>query len=110
MSEMQGSKVWLDGHVVDGAEARISVFDHGLLYGDGLFEGIRIYRGGVFRLQDHLRRFEAGAKALGIELPGGPQAVEAVVLETARAYGKQEVVHVSLCMLPYMLPSGQQHV
>ena len=90
MSEMQGSKVWLDGHVVDGAEARISVFDHGLLYGDGLFEGIRIYRGGVFRLQDHLRRFEAGAKALGIELPGGPQAVEAVVLETARAYGKQE--------------------
>ena len=90
MSDMQGSKVWIEGHVVDGEEARISVFDHGLLYGDGLFEGIRIYGGGVFRLKDHLRRFAAGASALGIELPGGLEAAEAVVLETARAYGQSE--------------------
>ncbi|MEE3326173.1 MAG: branched-chain-amino-acid transaminase [Myxococcota bacterium] len=90
MSDMQGSKVWIDGKVVEGSEARISVFDHGLLYGDGLFEGIRIYGGGVFRLKDHLRRFESGAKALGIEWPGGMERVEAIVLETARAYGQEE--------------------
>ena len=90
MADTQGSKVWIEGSVVEGSEARISVFDHGLLYGDGLFEGIRIYGGGVFRLKDHLRRFESGAKALGIEWSGGMRQVEDVVLETARAYGQQE--------------------
>ena len=59
-------KVWIEGEIVEGAQSRIPVTDHGLLYGDGLFEGIRIYGGGVFRLNDHLRRFESGAKALGI--------------------------------------------
>jgi len=90
MADMQGSKVWIEGRVVDGEEARISVFDHGLLYGDGLFEGIRVYAGGLFRLKDHLRRFEAGAQALGIELPGGLQRVEDIVLEAVRAYAQQE--------------------
>ena len=90
MADMEGSKVWIEGRVVDGEEARISVFDHGFLYGDGLFEGIRVYGGGLFRLNDHLQRFEAGAKALGIALPGGLRRVEEVVLEAARAYGQQE--------------------
>ena len=79
-------KVWIDGCVVDGEEARIPVTDHGLLYGDGIFEGIRVYGRRVFRLGDHLRRFGAAARAIGLELPGGLEAIRRVVLETARAY------------------------
>ncbi len=55
-------KVWIDGRVVDGDEARVPVTDHGLLYGDGLFEGIRVYGGRVFRLEAHMARFAAGAR------------------------------------------------
>lgn len=83
-------KVWIDGRVIPGAEARIPVTDHGLLYGDGLFEGIRIYAGRVFRLDLHLARLEAGAKALALALPGGAAALREVVLETARAFGQPE--------------------
>ncbi len=83
-------KVWIEGEVVDGSEARISVLDHGLLYGDGVFEGIRVYGRRVFRLEDHLRRFATAAKALCLELPGGTAAVRGIVLETARAFGADE--------------------
>jgi len=83
-------KVWIDGCVVDGEEARIPVPDHGLLYGDGIFEGIRVYGRRVFRLGDHLRRFGAAARAIGLELPGGLEAIRRVVLETARAYDRDE--------------------
>ncbi len=83
-------KVWIEGRVVDGSEARVPVLDHGLLYGDGVFEGIRIYGRRVFRLEEHLRRFEAGAKALALELPGGTGAAREIVLETARAFDADE--------------------
>jgi len=83
-------KVWIDGKVVDGSEARISVLDHGLLYGDGIFEGIRIYGRRVFRLDAHLQRFARSAKALALELPGGIAAAREIVLETARAFGADE--------------------
>jgi len=83
-------KVWIDGRIVEGSEARVPVTDHGLLYGDGVFEGIRVYGRSVFRLADHLRRLETSAKAIGLELPGGVPAVEEIVLETARAYGRDE--------------------
>ena len=64
-------KVWIGGEIVEGAEARIPVTDHGLLYGDGIFEGLRVYAGAIFRLPDHLRRLGVAARALGIEIPGG---------------------------------------
>ena len=83
-------KVWIDGRIVEGSQARIPVTDHGLLYGDGIFEGIRVYAGRVFRLGDHLRRFGTGARAIGLELPGGLDAMREIVLETARAYGAQD--------------------
>jgi branched-chain amino acid aminotransferase len=83
-------KVWIDGRIVEGGEARVPVTDHGLLYGDGIFEGIRVYGSRVFRLADHLRRFETSAKAIGLELPGGAQALEEIVLETVRAHGREE--------------------
>jgi branched-chain amino acid aminotransferase len=64
-----GLKVWLDGRIVPIADAKISVFDHGLLYGDGVFEGMRSYGGRVFRLDAHLKRLEDSAKGIRLELP-----------------------------------------
>jgi branched-chain amino acid aminotransferase len=83
-------KIWIDGRIVDPPDAKISVLDHGLLYGDGLFEGIRITAGRVFRLDAHLRRLQTGARAIGLELPGTITHIEQVVLETARAYGEDD--------------------
>ena len=57
-------KVYLNGSFVDAADAKVSVFDHGLLYGDGIFEGIRLYGGCVFKLDEHLERLEKSAKAI----------------------------------------------
>ena len=85
-----GMKVWIDGRVVEGAEARIPVTDHGLLYGDGIFEGIRVYGGRIFRLGPHLDRLAAGARSLGLAIPGGIEALEAIVVETVRAHGRED--------------------
>jgi branched-chain amino acid aminotransferase len=83
-------RVWIDGRVVAGPEARVPVTDHGLLYGDGVFEGIRIYGRRVFRLDDHLARLRVSARAIGLELPGGTAPLREIVLETARAFGRDE--------------------
>jgi branched-chain amino acid aminotransferase len=90
-------KVWIDGDIVDGSEARIPVTDHGLLYGDGVFEGIRVYAGRVFRLDDHLARLAAGAKALALELPGGVTEARRIVLQTVRAHAG-EAAYVRLLL------------
>ncbi|HVP28760.1 MAG TPA: branched-chain-amino-acid transaminase [Myxococcota bacterium] len=82
-------KVWLEGRVVDAADARIPVLDHGLLYGDGVFEGIRIYGRRVFRLDDHLARLAVSARAIGLAIPGGTEALRPIVLETARAFAAE---------------------
>lgn len=84
------AKVWIDGAVIEATDARVPVTDHGLLYGDGVFEGIRIYRGGLFRLDRHLARLEVGLKALALEPAGGVAAMRDIVLATARAYGESE--------------------
>jgi branched-chain amino acid aminotransferase len=83
-------RAWLDGRVMPLEDARIPITDHGLLYGDGVFEGIRIIAGRVFRLDDHLGRFSCAARAIGLELPGGVAAARAAVLQTARAFGEPE--------------------
>jgi len=77
-------KIYLDGKFVDEADAKISVFDHGLLYGDGVFEGIRLYGGNVFRLDEHLERFEYSAKAIMLQLPLDRAAMAETVCETCR--------------------------
>src|SRR5215213_8311194 len=69
-SQSTGSPiVWLDGKWCDRSTAVISVYDHGLLYGDGVFEGIRVYGGKIFRLQDHLERLYDSAKAIWLTIP-----------------------------------------
>jgi len=80
-------KVWIDGNIVEGNEAKISVTDHGFLYGDGVFEGMRAYNGRLFRLDDHMRRLATSARSLALEIPGGLDHVRNVVLETVAATG-----------------------
>ncbi|MDJ0787251.1 MAG: branched-chain-amino-acid transaminase [Myxococcota bacterium] len=83
-------KVWIDGEIVEGEEARIPVLDHGFLYGDGIFEGIRISGGRVFRLDDHLKRLGIASRCIGLPVPGGLEKLREIVLETARAHGQPE--------------------
>jgi branched-chain amino acid aminotransferase len=83
-------KVFIDSRIVDGAEACVPVTDHGLLYGDGVFEGIRAFAGRIFRLDDHLARLATSARAIALEIPEGLQAVRRIVIDTVRAFGKPE--------------------
>ncbi|HTL52652.1 MAG TPA: branched-chain-amino-acid transaminase [Planctomycetota bacterium] len=62
-------KIWIDGQYYDKENAKISVFDHGMLYGDGCFEGIRAYNGKIFKLAEHLDRLYASAQAIGMKIP-----------------------------------------
>ncbi|HEV2295468.1 MAG TPA: branched-chain-amino-acid transaminase [Tepidisphaeraceae bacterium] len=78
-------KIWLDGRLVDKQDAKISVYDHGLLYGDGVFEGIRVYAGKLFKAPEHLRRLYDSAKAIRLTIPVSPEAFLAAIEETVRA-------------------------
>jgi branched-chain amino acid aminotransferase len=82
-----GRKIWLDGKLLDEADAKISVFDHCVLYGDGVFEGIRVYDGCVFRLRQHLERLWSSAKYIRLAIPMSPEEMRAAVVETVRANG-----------------------
>src|SRR6516164_11378706 len=83
-------KVYINGKHYDKADARISVYDHGLLYGDGVFEGIRVYAGKVFRLQEHIERLYDSARAIYLEIPISPRQMIEAVESTVRANAKQE--------------------
>jgi branched-chain amino acid aminotransferase len=80
-------KIYLDGRFVDEADAKVSVFDHGLLYGDGVFEGIRLYGGNIFRLDEHLERLEYSAKAILLDLPLSREEWKRATCETCRVNG-----------------------
>ena len=80
-----GLKIYLNDRLVDKEDAVVSVFDHGLLYGDGVFEGIRSYSGLVFKLREHLERLVESAHTLMLEIPMSPQGLERAVVETLQA-------------------------
>jgi len=73
-------KVYINGKLYDKADAKISVYDHGLLYGDGVFEGIRVYAGKVFRLKEHVDRLYDSARAVYLEIPLTPKQMAEVSL------------------------------
>jgi branched-chain amino acid aminotransferase len=77
-------RIYIDGNFYDQAEAKISVFDHGLLYGDGVFEGIRFYNDRVFRLDEHIDRLWDSARAVAIDVPMSKSELIAATLETIR--------------------------
>ncbi len=78
-------KIWLDGKLVDPEDAKITVFDHGLLYGDGVFEGIRVYNSRVFELQAHLKRLYESAKAIRLTIEMGQSELAGAVEEAVKA-------------------------
>jgi branched-chain amino acid aminotransferase len=76
--------VYMDGEFVPENEAKISIFDHGFLYGDGVFEGIRAYNGRVFRLKEHIDRLYDSAKAIDLKIPISKEEFIDIILETLR--------------------------
>jgi branched-chain amino acid aminotransferase len=81
---VKDAKIYIDGKFYSEANAKISVFDHGLLYGDGIFEGIRFYNGRVFRLEEHLLRLWDSARSICLEIPTTMPDMTEAVLETIR--------------------------
>src|SRR5437764_12332786 len=81
---IKDAKIYIDGKFYSEADAKVSVFDHGLLYGDGIFEGIRFYNGRVFRLGEHLDRLWDSARSICLEVPIARQNMTEAVLETIR--------------------------
>ena len=80
-------KIWLDDKLVDETDAKISVFDHGLLYGDGVFEGIRVYNSRIFELEAHIRRLYESAKAIRLDIPMSKAKLIGAVEKTVEANG-----------------------
>ncbi len=78
------AKIYIDGKFYSEANAKVSVLDHGLLYGDGIFEGIRFYNGRVFRLEEHLSRLWDSARSICLEIPMTMREMTEAVLETIR--------------------------
>ena len=78
-------KIFMNDKLVPEREAKVSVFDHGLLYGDGVFEGIRVYNGGVFALEEHIDRLWASAKAIALKMPMSKKAMIEAVVKTCKA-------------------------
>ncbi len=78
-------KIYINGQFLAEADAKISVFDHGLLYGDGVFEGLRIYGGKVFRLEEHVDRLFESAKAIWLELPLSREEICEAINQTVAA-------------------------
>lgn len=81
---MREAWVYLNGEIVPKEKAVVSVFDHGFLYGDGVFEGIRCYSGNIFCLKEHIVRLYESAKSILLEIPLTPDEMEAAVVETVK--------------------------
>jgi len=81
---METMKIYIDGKYYDRKNAKISVFDHGLLYGDGIFEGIRAYHGRVFKLAEHVERLFSSAKAILLKMPLSREQMARAVLDACR--------------------------
>src|SRR5499427_6279644 len=83
-------KVYINGQFFDQKDAKVSVFDHGFLYGDGIFEGIRLYGGCIFRLEEHLERLEYSAKAILLDLPWSRKEIADATCESCRVNGLKD--------------------
>jgi branched-chain amino acid aminotransferase len=90
-------QIWLNGKLVPPEQATVSVYDHGLLYGDGVFEGIRIYGGRIFKCATHLRRLFESAKAIRLTIPYTAEQLTAAMRETIRANARTNG-YIRLCV------------
>ncbi|VTS08610.1 branched-chain-amino-acid transaminase [Tuwongella immobilis] len=87
---MSVPKVYINGKYYDKPDAKVSVYDHGLLYGDGVFEGIRVYNSKVFRHQEHIDRLYESAKAIDLKIPLTPDEMKKAVEDTVTLNHKKE--------------------
>src|SRR6516165_7160189 len=83
------TKIYINGKLHDKADAKVSVYDHGLLYGDGVFEGIRVYDGKVFRLRDHVDRLYESARQIQLEIPLSREKMAEAINSTVQANGRK---------------------
>ena len=88
--DAQAFKIWINGTLFEKQDAKISVYDHGLLYGDGVFEGLRSYGSNVFRLDEHLARLWNSAKAILLEIPISREEMAKAVNDTLKANGLKD--------------------
>ena len=86
----------INGEFFKPEEAKISVFDHGFLYGDGIFEGIKAYNGRIFKLEEHINRLFMSAKALMLNIPGSKEEIADMVLETCRKSDVRKDAYIRL--------------
>lgn len=86
----ESAKCWVNGEILPASEAKVSVFDHGFLYGDGVFEGIRFYNNKIFRLPLHIKRLWRSARALNIVIPMDEQAMIQAIQDTVDAFDDSE--------------------
>lgn len=82
--------VYVDGYWVPKSKATVSVYDHGLLYGDGVFEGIRVYDGVIFRFKEHLERLYSSAKSIRLQIPLSPEDMTKAIVETLKRNGLKD--------------------
>jgi branched-chain amino acid aminotransferase len=90
LNSTSNAQVYVDGRFVSDTDAKISVFDHGLLYGDGIFEGICVYGGRIFRLDQHLARLYESAKTIGLHVPLTHEQFKIAIVETVKRNGLRE--------------------
>src|ERR1041384_4067396 len=84
------TKVYISGKLYDKADAKVSVYDHGSLYGDGVFEGIRVYNGKVFRLKEHIDRLYESARSIYLEIPMPRERMIQAVNDTVKVNEKKD--------------------
>src|SRR5688572_14050557 len=97
-------KVWIDGKLLPKSDAKVSVYDHGFLYGDGVFEGIRVYHGRIFEVEAHMDRLWQSAKAIRLEIPISRDAMRAAMEETFKANGFRD------CYIRLIVSRGVGHL
>jgi len=98
-------QIWINGELVPEENAKLSVFDHGLLYGDGVFEGIRAYNGRIFKMGSHLKRLYASAAAIRLEIPYEVDKLGQALRDTLEANGKTDA-YFRLCVTRGYGPLG----
>ncbi len=81
---MSNQWIFLSGEFVKKEDAVVSVYDHGFLYGDGVFEGIRVYSGNVFKLNEHLHRLYESAQSIMLNIPYDKEEMERIIVDTVR--------------------------
>ncbi|MCC6681158.1 MAG: branched-chain-amino-acid transaminase [Phycisphaeraceae bacterium] len=91
------NQIWLNGKLVPAEQAVVSVYDHGLLYGDGVFEGIRAYRGRIFKAASHLRRLADGARAIRLNMPYSSEQLLQAMRDTLAANQRSDS-YIRLCV------------